>query len=244
MSADGPVWGASTDVGTRRASNEDSYVAAVPVFAVADGMGGHEAGEVASAAATRALARLAGMPEVTAQDVQERLEAARARLQALPPTLGRSPGTTVAGVVLTEHEGAPHWLVLNLGDSRTYRLQGHVLEQLSVDHSEVQELVAQGHISPEEALHHSRRHVLTRSLGAASSLAVDYLLVPVGHGDRMLVCSDGLTGELDDTVIAGLLRSYPHPQDAADALVAAAVAAGGRDNVTAVVVDAPRDLSA
>lgn len=235
-----PVWGAATDIGTRRASNEDSFVAEPPVFMVADGMGGHAAGEVASAAAVSALRRLVTAQDVREPDVQRRLEAARSLLQALPPTLGRSPGTTISGVVLTSRDGVPHWLMVNLGDSRTYRLQGDVLQQLSVDHSEVQELVDAGHISPAEAAHHARRHVVTRSLSAASSLAADYLLLPVEPGDRMLVCSDGLTGELDDAMIAGLLRSRPHPQDAAEALVAAAVAAGGRDNVTVVVVDAPQ----
>jgi len=233
-----PAWGAATDRGNHRSINEDSYLAQAPLFVVADGMGGHEAGEVASAIAVEALRALAGRPSVTSDEVQQRLLAARAQIAALGSTSGRGAGTTVTGVVLAEQDGVPYWLVVNLGDSRTYRYAGGRLEQVSVDHSEVQELIDAGSLTPAQAARDPRRHIVTRALSAASELEVDYWLIPVEARDRILVCSDGLTGELDGDRIAEVLRDVSDPQVAAERLVAAAVAAGGRDNVTVLVVDA------
>src|SRR6185312_126584 len=147
-------------------------------------------------------------------------------------------GTTVTGVVLVEERDVPYWLVFNVGDSRTYRLSQGALEQISVDHSEVQELVDAGHITRGQALVHPRRHVVTRALGAGSDTEADYWLVPVKEGDRILVCSDGLTGELSDSQIHGIMSTLPNPQDAVDALIQSALRAGGRDNITAIVLDA------
>jgi protein phosphatase len=132
----------------------------------------------------------------------------------------------------------PYWLVLNIGDSRTYRFSQGSLNQISVDHSEVQELVDAGQISRAEAAVHPRRHVVTRALGTGYETEADYWLVPVEEGDRMLVCSDGLNGELDDEQIAGILAAEPDPQAAVDELIQAALRCGGRDNVTCIVVDA------
>jgi serine/threonine protein phosphatase PrpC len=222
----------------QRAQNEDSVWAQDGVYLVADGMGGHDAGEVASATAIGVLKTL-GARTCTPDDVRQTVRAAHAAVRGLPSTTGRRPGTTATGVVLTVHGDTPCWLVLNVGDSRTYRMAGGVLEQVTHDHSEVAELVAQGLVRADDAGRHPRRNVVTRVLGGgASGVEPDVWLLPVSPGDRMLVCSDGLTDELSDARIQAELRTAPDPQDAADRLVAAALTAGGRDNVTAIVVDA------
>ncbi|MDQ0757084.1 serine/threonine protein phosphatase PrpC [Arthrobacter sp. B3I4] len=231
--------GYGTDRGLRREMNEDSYIAADPVFAVADGMGGHEAGEIASGICVRTLAEIpqlaTGERDATAAVVQQYLLQADAGIRE---ATGSRAGTTLSGVVVVEQTGVPYWLVLNIGDSRTYRLSHGKLSQVSVDHSEVQELVDAGEITPAEAAVHPRRHVVTRALGTGDETEADYWLLPVEEGDRMLVCSDGLNGELDDEEITRILISEPDPQTAVDELIQAALRSGGRDNVTCIVVDA------
>jgi serine/threonine protein phosphatase PrpC len=234
----GLLWGASTHRGARRTLNEDAYLAGGSVFFVADGMGGHDAGEVASAAAVDALRPLLDDAIVGVDAVRGLVRAAHGAVRAIETAPGRGAGTTLTGVVLTEQGGEPYWLVVNMGDSRTYRLAEGELEQVSVDHSEVQELVDAGEITAVQALTHPRRHVVTRALGAPETPDADYWFLPVHAGDRLLVCSDGLTGELSDERIEVLLLTQPDPQSAADRLVAEALAAGGRDNITVVVVDA------
>ena len=146
-------------------------------------------------------------------------------------------GTTLTGVALVEHDGAPHWLVLNLGDSRVYRLTGLTATQLTVDHSEVAELVALGQITPEQARRHPLRNIVTRSLGVEPMEPADmWLFPPSPDGDAFLACSDGLTNEIDDATIGTIAGGAASARDAAAALVTAAVDAGGRDNVTAVVL--------
>ena len=233
------VFGYASDRGLRRELNEDSLIAADPVFAVADGMGGHEAGEIASSICVRTLgdSRLVGehLPEVPAAEIEELL--AKADRQIREATGGRA-GTTLTGAVLVQEESRPYWLVFNVGDSRTYRLSRGALEQITVDHSEVQELVDLGQITPDEALVHPRRHVVTRALGTGNDTNADFWLIPVEPGDRLMVCSDGLTGEVSDGHIFQVLSSVPNPQDACAALVQAALRAGGRDNITVLVIDA------
>lgn len=232
------VWGASSHRGARRLLNEDSYLAQGSAFFVADGMGGHDAGEVASAAAVSALRPLCALDVVSAAEVHAALVTAQDLVRGIETTPGRGAGTTVSGVVVAEQEGVPYWLVVNVGDSRTYQLAGGVLEQVSVDHSEVQEMVEAGVITRTEALTHPRRHVVTRALGSARPVEADYWYLPVHAGDRLLVCSDGLSGELSDERIAEVLLEHPDPQTAADRLVHEAIVAGGRDNITVLVVDA------
>lgn len=228
--------GAASDRGGRL-GNEDSYRAEDGVYLVADGMGGHEAGEVASATAVECLASLAdGTPDE--DDVRSALRAAHERVRGLPAAGERRPGTTVSGVVLSRREGRPCWLVLNVGDSRTYRMVGGVLEQLTTDHSRVAELVATGFLDPQDAARHPERHVVTRVLGGGSpDVDPDVFVLPVSPTERIVVCSDGLSEALPDARIQAELRAQPEAQDAADALVAAALAVGARDNVTVVVVD-------
>jgi PPM family protein phosphatase len=232
-------YGYGTDRGLRRELNEDSFIASDPVFAVADGMGGHEAGEIASGMCVRALAAMpqlaTGERSVTAAVLQQYLVRADSSIRE---ATGARAGTTLTGAVVVEQMGMPYWLVLNIGDSRTYRLSQGEFSQVSVDHSEVQELVDAGEITPEQATVHPRRHVVTRALGTGDETEADYWLLPVEEGDRILVCSDGLNGELTDEHMFRILSTVGHPQDAVDALIQAALRNGGRDNVTVIVVDA------
>ncbi|WP_411375953.1 PP2C family protein-serine/threonine phosphatase [Arthrobacter sp. MPF02] len=233
------TYGYGTDRGLRRELNEDSYIASDPVFAVADGMGGHEAGEIASGMCIRALA---AMPQLTTGDrtataavLQQYLAYAD---DSIREATGARAGTTLTGAVVLEQMGLPYWLVMNIGDSRTYRLSRDRLEQISVDHSEVQELVDAGKITAQQARVHPRRHVVTRALGTGDETEVDYWLFPVEEGDRIMVCSDGLTSEVDDEHIFHILATEGQPQEAVDALIQAALRNGGSDNVTVIVVDA------
>lgn len=229
-------YGFATDRGLRRPLNEDALLADRHLFAVADGMGGHEAGEVASGicVATLAEGQDAAHGELTAADLQQCMQAADL---AIRRAAGSRAGTTLTGAALVREAGVPYWLVFNVGDSRTYLLSRGRLAQVTVDHSEVQELVDQGRITPEEAIFHPRRHVITRALGTGEDSEADFWLLPVRAADRLLICSDGLTGEVRDEDIAEVLTRHAAPQDAVDELVQAALKSGGRDNITVVVVD-------
>ncbi|GAA1343369.1 PP2C family protein-serine/threonine phosphatase [Saccharothrix algeriensis] len=231
--------GAASDIGLVRESNEDSLLVGSAVFAVADGMGGHAAGEVASAMAVEHLRALDGRDDLRPDDIRDALAAAntaiRAAGQADPERTGM--GSTVTGLALVAQAGSPHWVVFNLGDSRVYRYAGGVLELLTADHSEAAELVAAGRLTPEQARTSPFRNVITRALGVHHGVDPDHLVIPAVAGERFLLCSDGLNGELDDDRIAAVLRATPDPGAAAEELVRQAVAAGGRDNVTVVVVD-------
>ncbi|WP_369370945.1 PP2C family serine/threonine-protein phosphatase [Promicromonospora sp. Populi] len=231
------TWGAASHQGRRRSLNEDGYLATGRVFFVADGMGGHEAGEVASAEALSALSGLADVEQVEPALVEAFLEIAQQRVRAIETDSGNAPGTTLTGVLVDDREDVPYWLFVNVGDSRTYMMTGGVLAQVSVDHSEVQELVDAGAITMDEARRHPRRNVITRALGAQDDVRADFRYIPVTLHDRVLICSDGLTGELTDQQITKILLEQPDPERAAACLVDAAIQAGGRDNITVVVVD-------
>jgi len=229
--------GAATHPGLRRQVNEDSHLAETPLFLVADGMGGHEAGAAASAMVIDVFAELVGTASLGIQDVRDALARARTRVHALE-TGQRSAGTTLSGVVIADVGGAGYWLTVNVGDSRTYRFAGGVLEQVSVDHSVVQELIDAGELDPADAVHDRRRNEITRAIGAGSDGEPDFWLVPAEPGDRVLVCSDGLSGELDSDRLRRVLAETDDPQEAATRLVHEAMVRGGRDNITVVVVDA------
>ena len=226
---------ALTDVGLRREINEDAMLAQSPVFLVADGMGGHDAGDKASAAVVEAFAPLAGSP-VSMEEIGAALARANERVSAISAQHARGAGSTVAAVALVEHESAPHWLVFNVGDSRVYRHRGSSLEQLTVDHSLGQELVDAGELRPENLADFSQRNVITRAVGAADSIA-DSWLVPVVDGERLLICSDGLSGEISDESIRATLTMCGRPETATEALVRRAKEAGGRDNISVIVID-------
>ncbi|MFV0374628.1 PP2C family protein-serine/threonine phosphatase [Microbacterium sp.] len=229
--------GSETHPGLRRPVNEDALLAAAPVFVVADGMGGHDAGDRASAAVVGEFAEFVGRASVGADEVRDALALARTRVDALAGD-GRSAGTTLTGVVICDVDGVGYWLAVNIGDSRTYRFSHGVLEQITVDHSVVQELIAAGELDAASAAADRRRNEITRAIGAGSTAEPDFWWVPAELGDRVLVCSDGLSGELDGARLAAILAQEADPQHAATRLVREALLAGGRDNITAVVVDA------
>lgn len=224
-----------TDTGLKRTANEDSVLDASPVFLVADGMGGHEAGDRASAAVVAAFEPLRGRA-VEVDDVRDALSRAADVVEGIAAAHKRGAGSTVTGVALVEHEGSPHWLVFNVGDSRVYRHHGNELVQLTIDHSLGQELVDAGELRAEDLASFSQRNVITRAIGAPDSTADSWLL-PVVDGERLLLCSDGLSGEVSDEAIRATLTMNGRPETAATALVRRALQAGGRDNVSVVVID-------
>lgn len=226
---------ALTDRGLKRTANEDAVLAESPVYLVADGMGGHEAGDRASAAVVEAFAPLRGAA-VTSDDVRDALRRADDTVSELSGSVERGAGSTVSGVVLVEHEDTPHWLVFNVGDSRVYRHHGSELAQITTDHSLGQEMVDAGRLLPEDLAAFPQRNVITRAIGADVS-AADSWLLPVVVGERLLICSDGLSGEVSDESIRATLTMCGRPETAVDALVRRALHAGGRDNVSVVVID-------
>lgn len=231
------VWASGTHPGQVRPVNEDCVLARSPVFLVADGMGGHSAGDLASAAVVGAFTRhLVGQRVATIDTVRLALEDADRDVRAIGSRSRRGPGSTVTGVALVRHAGTPHWLVFNVGDSRVYRLSGGVLERLTVDHSVVQEMLDAGTLRPEDAARAPERNVVTRAIGTADPTA-DSWLVPVVTGDRLLLCSDGLYRELADESLRAALTMVGRPQAAVDTLISLANRAGGHDNVSAVVLD-------
>lgn len=250
------AWAALTDTGHRREVNEDSVVTQSPIFAVADGMGGHSAGDVASNAVVTRLAELATGPAddtapaddsvpadgsapgvTTAESINRALALAVDDMKAGEGVTDLGTGTTVTGVALGIVSDAPQFIAFNIGDSRVYQLTSGMLEQVTVDHSVVQELVDAGRITREEADVHPHGNVITRAVGFHEPPVPDYRILPLTPGLRILVCSDGLTKELTAYGIRHFLMSNPKPDDAVAALVHAALENGGRDNVTAIVLD-------
>ena len=229
---------AATHVGHVRATNEDSILNASPIYLVADGMGGHNAGEVASAIAVEEFEKLTIQENVTVEQLGEALRTAAERISELGGEAQLGAGTTVAVVATMVLDGIGYWVVLNLGDSRVYRLSKDIFEQVTVDHSVVQELMDRGELTSDEARVHPYRHMVTRALGAGPESEPDYWLIPAETGDRMLVCSDGLTGEVEDVSIERALRSPRDVRTLSQDLVQLALDGGGRDNVSVVVVEA------
>jgi len=230
-------WAGVTDVGLRRAHNEDSYVAAAPVFVVADGMGGHSAGDVASDAVVRRIAEVAVRDRLSTDELEEALRRATADIAVAAAETELGVGTTATGVFLSGDDDEAEFTVFNVGDSRVYLVADGVLQQVTVDHSVVQEMVDAGLLRAEDAESHPDSNVITRAVGFDVDQRPDYWRVPARAGLRLLVCSDGLTKELSGSDIERVMAEQPESHAAASALVRAAVEAGGRDNVTAVVVD-------
>ena len=233
------AWGMATHPGRVRPYQQDAYLAAPPVFVVADGMGGHARGEAAAAAAVQSFRGIRG-PWVSADDILAAVEHAAGRVASLAGDDPAPPGTTVVGAGLTVLEDRVGWLIFNVGDSRAYRLADDLLEQISVDHSRVQELSDELGLDRELARNLPGGHVITRALGGGLGGVpeVDWWVLAAGVGDRVLLCSDGLTDEVRDQDISRILRGESDPQAAALALQDAALVAGGRDNVTVLVIDA------
>lgn len=241
MSDDGRTtftWGARTDVGRVREVNQDSVHAEDGLYVVADGMGGHRGGEVASAVAIETMVEPDGMPR-SIDDLIERVrsahEAVLHRADEEPSLAGM--GTTLCAVGRLDHPDQPGMLgLINVGDSRIYHFAEGELVQLSEDHSLVGDLMRAGHLTPEEAANHPQRNIVTRALGIGDRLLVDYWEVPAIPGDHYLLCSDGLVDEIGDAQIASVLRRLAEPREAVDELVRLALEAGARDNVTVLVV--------
>jgi serine/threonine protein phosphatase PrpC len=237
-------WGASTDVGMVRQQNEDSYLAEENLYVVADGMGGHNAGEVASALAVTTLKAGARSGINSVERFRELVQQANTAIYtaSLDDSTQSGMGTTLTALSIVAGE-EPRVLVANVGDARTYMWRNGALTRLSVDHSYVQELVNEGIITPEEARVHPRRNIVTRALGIDRSVVVDVFSHLVRTGDRIVLCSDGLVDEVSDADIAVVLGQHSDPQDTAEALVMVANTAGGRDNTTVIVVDVLDDIS-
>lgn len=237
-------WGATTDVGMVRQQNEDDFCADENLFVVADGMGGHNAGEVASALAISTVRSGARGGIFTADQFRELVQQANTAIYtaSLDDSTQSGMGTTLTAMAIVPGE-EPAVLVANVGDSRTYLFRGGVLSRISVDHSYVQELVNEGIITPEEARVHPRRNIVTRAMGIDRNVQVDVFTQLVRTGDRVLLCSDGLVDEVSDVDIRQVLIDHTTAQEAAEALVMVANANGGRDNTTVIVVDVVDDIS-
>jgi protein phosphatase len=226
-----------TDTGRRRRQNEDAFVCDPPLFAIADGMGGAQAGELASRLAAAAIEEAAAAVS-DEEGVVDVVRAANARIfeRSLSDPAVAGMGTTATVALVDEHTGA--LTLAHVGDSRAYRFRGGLLEQLTTDHSLVAELVRSGRLTEAEAAVHPHRSVITRALGTEADVEVDTRTLDVAPGDLVLLCSDGLSAMVRDDEIARVLEtSDGDPYLAADALVRAANAAGGEDNVTVVLFE-------
>lgn len=233
--------GACTHVGQVRRDNEDAFVAIDGLYVVADGMGGHSAGEVASAITVTTLkdAFVSVNPGLhSPEQVAEAIAQANTAvfIEALDDSAKSGMGTTLTGLVVTDPDH--HQVVVaNVGDSRTYLWRGGKLQQITTDHSHVQTLVDRGAISKAEARVHYQRNIVLRAVGIDAEVQVDLFSLTVENGDRFILCSDGLVDEADDDEIVTEIKLRSGPQELAERLVQLANDNGGRDNVTVIVVD-------
>jgi len=241
------VFAAATDVGRMRTNNEDSYLSSQPVAAVADGMGGHSAGEVASAIAIEELTALRDRgpwenETAATDDLKQAILRANRRIREMAAGDRRLNGMGTTLVALLEDGDMVH--VANVGDSRGYLLRQGELSQVTVDHSLVQELVDDGRLSPEDAERHPQRSVITRALGIDPEVEFDLFTYKLQVGDRLLLCSDGLSDVVEPAQIRKVLLRVRSAQRAARELVTVANDQGGPDNITVIVVDAVDDATA
>jgi serine/threonine protein phosphatase PrpC len=241
------VFAAATDVGRMRKNNEDSYLSSQPVAAVADGMGGHSAGEVASAIAIEELAALGSRgpwenETAATDDLKQAILRANRRIREMAASDRRLNGMGTTLVALLEDGDMVH--VANIGDSRGYLLRQGELSQVTVDHSLVQELVDDGRLSPEDAERHPQRSVITSALGIDPEVEFDLFTYKLQVGDRLLLCSDGLSDVVEPTQIRKVLLRVRSAQRAARELVTVANEQGGPDNITVIVVDAVDEATA
>ncbi len=235
------AWGAASDTGRVRQANEDSFLTVDGLFAVADGMGGHQAGEVASHLALESLQTgfTAAGTDVLVRAVEDANRILVERSTTDPELAGM--GTTLVAMALVEAAGRDAIGVVNVGDSRLYLLSDGNLAQITEDHSLVATMERQGRLSAAEAAVHPQRNILTRALGIDGTVLVDsWEILPV-IGDRYLICSDGLFNEVDESRIAATLRRLADPNEACRELIRLANEGGGRDNITCVIVDVVDD---
>ncbi|HEX2157860.1 MAG TPA: Stp1/IreP family PP2C-type Ser/Thr phosphatase [Actinomycetes bacterium] len=241
------VFAAATDVGRMRKNNEDSYLSSKPVAAVADGMGGHSAGEVASAIAIEELAALRDRgpwdsETAATDDLKQAILRANRRIREMAASDRKLNGMGTTLVALVEDGDMVH--VANVGDSRGYLLRQGELSQVTVDHSLVQELVDDGRLSPEDAERHPQRSVITRALGIDPEVEFDLFTYKLQVGDRLLLCSDGLSDVVEPAQIRKVLLRVRNAHRAAQELVTVANEQGGPDNITVIVVDAVDEATA
>jgi PPM family protein phosphatase len=222
-----------TDVGRQRSANEDDFVLSPPFFAVADGMGGAKAGEVASAMATEGFEGESDSGEPAEAQLARILREANKRIYDLATTdeSHRGMGTTLTAAKITGDDIS----LAHVGDSRAYRMRDGELEQVTKDHSLVAELERSGQITAEAAENHPQRSIITRALGPEPEVEVDTYTLAAREGDLFLLCSDGLTSMISDEEIGSIIRSADSLDAAADALVLAANQSGGKDNITVVL---------
>lgn len=232
------MWGARSDVGCVRTHNEDSYLVQSPLFCVCDGMGGHAAGEVASSIAVETIARHAPQEADPARLAAAVERANTAIIEATVTGLGKpGMGCTATAAYIDGHAIA----IAHVGDSRAYLLHEGTLIRITHDHSYVEELVDAGEITADEARVHPNRSVITRALGSDPAMYADHFQLNIEEGDRLILCSDGLSSMIADAEIENIAAQSPTAQICTDNLVDAALAAGGADNVTVVVVDVVDD---
>lgn len=234
------TFGAISDTGKLRNANEDSFLASEHLLAVADGMGGHNAGEVASAMAVQLLQDAASQPIESPESFSDLISTINHAIftAATGASDQRGMGTTLTAIAVAGSTPSDeHVVVINVGDSRTYLLRKGELRQITIDHSYVQELVSEGVISADDARTHPRRNIVTRALGIDSRVIADSWTLPIVDGDRYVLCSDGLVDEISNEEILAILMENADPQRAAECLLAAANDRGGRDNVTVIVVE-------
>jgi protein phosphatase len=232
--------GAKTDVGGVRAGNEDSYLVDAPLFVVADGMGGHTGGEVASSTAVEMITETShSTPPANIEALENYVKQANEAIwnKAQEDSSLHGMGTTCT---LLHVEGSTVHIA-HVGDSRAYLSRNGELSQLTEDHTLVERMVREGRLAREDAPNHPQRSIITRALGVDSQVEVDTTSIEVLAGDRLLVCSDGLSSMLDDSKIQGFLESEGDAQQTAERLIEAANEAGGEDNITVVVLDFDRE---
>ncbi len=230
-----------TDLG-RRQANQDRVLVDHDhgVFVVADGMGGHRGG---ATAAEMAVAAIGGSTVNDSASLIKAVESANSAIferSRTDPDL-QGMGTTVTALALIVADGEERLSIAHVGDSRAYRLRAGELELLTEDHTMVTELVRDGQLTALEARNHRQRSVLTRAVGVESGVSIDVIEVLPSAGDRFLLCSDGLTGDVDSSQIAGILRRYADPGEACRDLIRVALAAGSRDNISALIIDVVED---
>lgn len=248
------VAGCAVDIGRKRSKNEDVAVTvdvepeagdasrAVSLYAVADGMGGHNAGEVASKMAVdTALQQMVGhwkqdsdlSRESYKKWLQKAVQVANQKIYAINNEDRNGMGTTLVMAMVVDQDA----FIVNIGDSRAYQISPEGMSQITTDHSVVQGLIEAGAITPEEAKSHPFRNYLTQAIGTEASVAADLFVTELKSEDRLLLCSDGLTNELDDEAIYGIVQSAKSPQSACETLVEAANESGGHDNISVVLVE-------
>ena len=238
-------WGGATDQGRVRANNQDAMHADWGLFVVADGMGGHEAGEIASRMAVDTICREAAerfgrITQVTSETLEnildEAFQAANNGIKTHSEEMGNDMGTTLVATLIYKDQLA---LVANVGDSRGYLMRDAVLHQITRDHSLVARMVEQNRISPEEARTHPHSNILLRTVGTERNVEIDIFSVELERGDRLFLCSDGLWGEIEDEDIEAILNHYQDPRIVCREMIRAAHHGGGRDNITVVMAVIP-----